>query len=142
MENDTDAPYTYHCVCTTLLLVLGHPFEDLPTRSVPAQDEAVIVVLSDPVSVATGHNYLAQLHNTTRDPAPIVIRREDGFEKRTLIRCRRCDLPIAYQLDQSSFAEPSRAQQVIYVLPGAVMSTTEMKSGKMPTQPKWAMQPG
>jgi len=68
-----------------------------------------------------------------------MIRREDGFEKRMLLRCRRCNLVIAYKLDEAQFGEGNmKAENFVYILPGALMSTADVKAGRMPTAPSWA----
>ncbi|KAI9821199.1 MAG: hypothetical protein M1827_003933 [Pycnora praestabilis] len=89
------------------------------------------------------------LLSTTLDRRPLILRREDGFEKRYLWRCGRCRLVVGYQLDGVHFStttvEEERGRRedadeddggggargkVVYVLPGGLMSTEEMKRGK------------
>lgn len=70
----------------------------------------------------------------------MLVRREDGFEKRWLLRCGRCRLVVGYRLDWNQFAEGGaggeevgkrgRRDDVLYLLPGAVMTTEDMKAGK------------
>lgn len=57
---------------------------------------------------------------------------EDGFEKRSFAKCRRCDLKIGYWLDKSQFSDGENGvrSDVLYVLPGGLMSTEDMKAGK------------
>lgn len=63
---------------------------------------------------------------------PIVLKLEDGFEKRYFLQCGRCDLKVAYRLDKSQFdgggvgGEGVR-EDVLYVLPGALVSTDEVR---------------
>lgn len=69
----------------------------------------------------------------------MVIRREDGFEKRVLLRCGRCRLVVGYRLDQSQLGGDGDAEKVVYLLPGGLVTTEEMKSGKMPErEERWA----
>jgi len=70
---------------------------------------------------------------------PLIIRGEEGFEKRWPLRCKRCKLVVGYQLDTSRFPQTEtttsgREEDVIYLLPGAVVPTEEMKEGKMPSE--------
>ena len=63
---------------------------------------------------------------------PVVLKLDDGFEKRYAARCNRCDLQIGYWLDRSQ-SEPEqlgRREDVIYMLPGGVMSTEDMVEKK------------
>lgn len=81
-----------------------------------------------------GSSNYAKLLNTVADSKPTVIRRDDGLEKRYMHKCGRCDLTLAYQLDKSQFegAEPESGPRldVVYVFPGGLMSTEDMKKGK------------
>jgi hypothetical protein len=75
----------------------------------------------------------AVLVGAVLDPKAIIIRREDGFEKRYLQRCERCRLVVGYHLDSSQYdgAKGSgRRDGVVYVLPGSVVSTEDMSEGK------------
>lgn len=62
----------------------------------------------------------------------MVLKLEDGFEKRYPLQCRRCDLQVGYHLDKSQFGEKDAGVRadVLYLLPGGLMSTEEMKAGK------------
>jgi hypothetical protein len=55
-----------------------------------------------------------------------------GFEKRYLQKCGRCGVVVGYQLDGEQFADGGRGKRedVLYVLPGGVMTTEEMVEGK------------
>jgi hypothetical protein len=58
-----------------------------------------------------------------RDRHAKIVTREDGFEKRTLLRCGRCRLVIAYQLETQG--------KFLYVLPGAVTESKELGKGEV-----------
>jgi hypothetical protein len=118
---------TYHCICSTLILATHHKLQDLPRRSAPAVDGASIVPL--------GHDQPTQLHNIDTDAKPIVIRKEDGFEKRHILRCNRCRLTLGYQL-----ATDAQKEDVAYILPGGLQTTEDMKEGRSFEQPAWALQ--
>lgn len=87
--------------------------------------------------------YTILLATTTPDRRLVVIRREDGFEKRLLVRCGRCRVVVAYYLDDIHFLLQegkdesmdgkeggSRGEKndpkVVYLLPGAVVETKDM----------------
>lgn len=108
---------TYHCPCSTLLIATTFDLDTLPRRASPALDQAIIL----PVSHATA---LTTLENLSED-APVVVRREDGFERRILHRCVRCRTIIGYELE-----DKSRSGNVFYVLPGWLQTTEAMATGK------------
>ncbi|KAL5356805.1 hypothetical protein BJX96DRAFT_143424 [Aspergillus floccosus] len=78
-------------------------------------------------------HYTILLSTTIPERKPTLIRREDGFEKRLLLRCGRCRVVVGYFLDPAHFAdagagreddeEEEEGARVVYVLPGAVMET-------------------
>jgi hypothetical protein len=75
----------------------------------------------------------AILLGTTIDRNAIIIRGEEGFEKRYLQKCGRCSLTVGYQLDKSQYEgekELGRRDDVVYLLPGGLMTTEEMVAGK------------
>lgn len=138
---------TYHCLCTTLLLTSIHDLDFLPRRAEPVQDGALI--LAPPVDITViedrpGENtrpVQSLLLNTVSDRRPVIIRRDDGFEKRTLLRCGRCRLVIGYSLDEAHFetsGEDSRQERPVYLLPGGMLNTADMASGKSAAIPSWA----
>lgn len=69
-----------------------------------------------------------------------MIRREDGFEKRTLLRCGRCKLVVGYSLSPSEDSG-SQARQT-YLLPGGLVSTADMATGAAAETPPWAENSG
>lgn len=76
--------HSYFCTCSEILIILSSPIEDFPRREL---DDAVIVPTT---SIA---------HGTYHDSGSIIIDRKDGYEDRSLKKCKRCDLDVAYQLD-------------------------------------------
>jgi len=128
------AANTYHCMCTTFLLATIYQVDALPTRK-ESKDGAIILPLSRPGTVEAD---AAALHNVIADRKTIVVRRKDGLEKRTLLRCGRCNLVVGYKLDGSQFEDSAVADSVVYILPGALVSTADMKSGRKPALPLWA----
>ena len=91
------------------------------------------------------------------DRKTTLIRRSDGFEKRILYRCSRCNLVVGYELQSASSLPTSSATdtnmdmdidsgkgkskqgegdagvydgKILYILPGGVMSTEVLASGR------------
>lgn len=122
---------TYHCLCTSLLLATTTPLGTLPKRK---SDKTSICQLSSPQGAGNARSHYALLLSTVPDRKPTVIRLEDGFEKRYLQRCGRCKVAVGYQLDlgqyEESKAELGRKEDVVYLLPGGLVVTEDMKNGK------------
>jgi hypothetical protein len=135
MADDLHSSATaWHCLCSTLVLVTQYELEQLPKRASPGQDSAIILPVSINESEQTD-SPMSALHNLLQDRKPIIVRREDGFEKRAPLRCTRCKLIVAYKvLDASGTANTER----IFFLPGGLMTTEDMKLGKVPQPPAWA----
>ena len=151
---------TYHCICTQFLLATTQDIATLPRRGAPAIDKAFILPLAFPKAAnqegqsppgdapsTDGANLSSYgysvLTSTVSDRRPIVIRREDGFEKRTLVRCERCKLVIGYRLGETPYsADGERAGHldVIYILPGSLATTEEMQKGEMPEEEQWEVE--
>jgi hypothetical protein len=129
--------HTYHCLCSHLILASTQPLEKLPRRS--ALDKAYILSLPPPprphaeTSSEPLLSEYAVLLSTTPENKPGIIRRPDGFEKMYMQRCGRCTTVVGYQLDKSQYLEEKdegRKEDVVYILPGGLMTTEEMASGK------------
>lgn len=145
-ETTSTQSYTYHCLCSTLILTTTHDLQTLPHRHEPVRDSALI--LAPPVDITrpdTSESHPAQstssiLLNVAPERRPIIIRREDGFEKRTLFRCSRCKVVIGYSLDDAHWENSEPSLRPVYLLPGGLLSTAEMVEGKQPKPPSWADQ--
>ncbi|KAH0831723.1 hypothetical protein AYO21_10715 [Fonsecaea monophora] len=137
---------TYHCLCTTLVLATAHDLNSLPRRNEPVQDGALI--LAPPVDITRVESLemleskpaTSVLLNVAPERRPVMIRREDGFEKRTLLRCIRCKLVLGYNLDDSQFEKQEGNPRPVYLLPGGLLSTQDMVEGKQAQTPAWAEQ--
>lgn len=139
--------HTYHCLCTTLLLTSTHDLKSLPRRNEPIQDGALI--LAPPVDISRSEEVFSEdsqlqsansvLLNVIPDRRAIMIRREDGFEKRMLLRCGRCKLVVGYTLDEAHF-EVKGQERLVYLLPGGLISTADMAEGKKVEIPPWAVE--
>lgn len=120
---------TYHCLCTQLVLASNASLSDFAVRK---SDQSIICPL------VPGHsNSLAaraMLHHTVTAAKPIVLQLDDGYEKRWEQICPRCETTLGYQLDMSQYdpelQSTGRRDDVIYLLPGGLMTTQDMMEGK------------
>ena len=77
---------------------------------------------------------------------PIIVRREDGFEKRYVVKCSRCKLDLGYYLDWNQFDDGEHGDRmdvrddVLYILPGALLRTDDMEAGRKPSQMELSLQ--
>ena len=124
--------YTYHCLCSHLLLATTTPLPALPTRQ-NSQDKAHIMSLPPPPSASnkastTTNTHYGLLLSTRQECTAEMITTDDGFEKRYLQRCGRCNLAVGYQLDWLQFApeRSGRRDDVVFLLPGGFITTSEM----------------
>ncbi|OJJ99831.1 hypothetical protein ASPACDRAFT_1888488 [Aspergillus aculeatus ATCC 16872] len=152
--------HTNHCrFCNHLLLATTRTITTLPRRKPPAQDAALILPLpraeEEDDELDTNNNpktenaaakqphYTILLSTTIPDRKPTLVRREDGFEKRLLLRCGRCRVVVGYFLDAVHFPsteinketaeedeedDGNRRAKVVYLLPGALMETGVMEA--------------
>ena len=159
-DSDTPQIHTYHCLCSNLLLATTCTLSVLPRRASPGLDSAYILPCphlprrflsstnndddhnapsdeeDDEEKEGKEYTLLLSLSVPPRQQ-PILVRRSDGFEKRWVLRCGRCKLAVAYQLDWaqwqqdgSNAGKKGRRDDVLYVLPGAVLPTEQILSGE------------
>ncbi|CAL5874189.1 uncharacterized protein PFLUO_LOCUS8477 [Penicillium psychrofluorescens] len=140
--------HTQHCrFCNHLLLATTRDISHLPRRAGDAQDKAIIVPMTQTLDPDLDHNdnntpsgthTTLLLSTTVPDRRPTLVRREDGIEKRVLLRCGRCRVVVGYQLDRVHYPvnvgtaegdESNRHPPAVYLLPGAVVETEQMGSG-------------
>jgi hypothetical protein len=125
---------TYHCICAQLLLASTQSITSLPTRSSP--DRSSILRLPAASHAPEDLSEYATLFGTVLDRDAVVIRGEEGFEKRYLQRCGRCKVVVGYMLDWGQFGDADgggkvgRREDVVYLLPGGMVTTEEMAEGK------------
>lgn len=100
-------------------------------------------------------HYTIPLSTLLPDPTPVIIRREDGFEKRLLLRCGRCRVVVGYRLfnsaggsttdqdldvdeedeeEEGEDGDAIRFRQgkqdgAIYLLPGSIVGTEDLDVG-------------
>ncbi|KAI9828497.1 MAG: hypothetical protein M1826_006034 [Phylliscum demangeonii] len=86
----------------------------------------------------------SMLLSTMVDRRPVLVQREDGFDKRWLWRCGRCRVVVGYELDGLHFVDAaggaadgggSRREgqergKIVYLLPGGLVGTEDMVAGK------------
>jgi hypothetical protein len=130
--------YTYHCLCSHLLIATTTPLPSLPKRK-HAHDAAHIMPLPP---TPTGRNsannaqpstdHYGLLLSTRIDRQAEVITSDSGFEKRYLQRCGRCNLVVGYQLDWQQFAvdRSGRREDYVFLFPGGFVKTSDMIAGK------------
>lgn len=156
--------HTYHCICNSLLLASTHTLSTLPRRQGSALDEALILPLPPaPLARAISDSpeprgesaaekdgsrkeskdlpaegYTLVL-GMVQDKKVTIIRREDGFERRVLSRCSRCNVVVGYEIQGDGTAMDIDTKEkeaewytgkVMYLIPGGVMSTEVMMSEK------------
>lgn len=130
MSSTEQTIHTYHCICTQLVIASTSTLDSLKTRTA---DSSLILPLPDLSTTSTTTHY-ASLANTVADTKPVIIRLEDGFEKRYAHKCSRCEVTVAYSLDRSQFEDTKTSsgvkQDVVYLIPGGLLSTEDMKAGK------------
>ena len=135
---------TYHCLCSTLLLATPYPLARLSRRAAPSLDHAYVLeiplllqpstVVEPTINGSRNQNTLPSLLSSNLRPARkiIVVRREDGFEKRRIYRCGRCAVCVGYEIVEEH-VENERVQEkvkVIYLLEGALVETGRMGLGE------------
>jgi len=163
---------TYHCICTALVLATTFPLSHrraldcsiiLPCPTPSPQVAALAGQTQANISEANAEQH-AEDDETTDTPspsmtlllstvpssslAPLLIRSDEGIEKRYPLQCSRCRLMLGYQLDWDQFGagikteegaegggrgggsgQTGRREDVVYLLEGAVMSTEDMRKG-------------
>ncbi|KAH8590497.1 hypothetical protein B0O99DRAFT_303746 [Bisporella sp. PMI_857] len=145
--------HTYHCICSSLLLASTHTVTSLPRRAPPALDSAIILPLSSPTPnesnslPSEGYTILLALEP---DSKPLIIRKEDGFERRLPYRCTRCNLVVGYEIfPDVGFAQSTLPTthnsgneegkdkdveaytgKILYLLPAGLQSTETMAKGR------------
>ncbi|KAJ9504033.1 hypothetical protein H2202_000089 [Exophiala xenobiotica] len=124
---------SYHCLCSVLILATVHDLQYLPNRTEPVRDDALIlpppidVNNSDELSITSDRPAESVLLNTVLERKAVVIRREDGFEKRRLL-----------SLEGAHFANAEKPAEPVYLLPGGLVTTADMSNGVKPETPSWA----
>jgi hypothetical protein len=81
---------------------------------------------------AEGYSLLLGMN---QDKKVVIVRREDGFEKRLLWRCMRCRLVVGYENTGSESAGLGKDGEghegkVVYLLPNGILGTDVMVKGK------------
>ncbi|KAI0999874.1 hypothetical protein K3495_g8324 [Podosphaera aphanis] len=144
--------HTYHCLCTSLLLATTHTLSSLPRRSLDlgSPDSALILpinvtppIIEGPGKTLSSRGY-SLLCGIEKDAKIKILRKENGFERRFLYRCSRCRVVVGYELSQVEMegntvgsdttgeGQKSNELDVIYLLPGGMMSTEALASKRLP----------
>ncbi|KAI9651366.1 hypothetical protein NHQ30_001407 [Ciborinia camelliae] len=169
--------HTYHCTfCTNLLLATTHTLSALPSRRGKGDGAVILPVVGEGVGGGDGdgegegrgdevdevdevdelpsHGYTTLISLSAKSKSkskPIVVRCEDGFEKRVLWRCGRCAVAVGYEVlgegeggggDGLRGMERGKAKEkemgvegefegtILYLLRGGLMSTEFMAGAK------------
>ena len=122
--------YTYHCLCTELVLATFTPLQNVPKRRGDGSSICKIAKSDLPTPEA-----VMLSGSTLNDDTPIMLKLADGFEKRYHVHCRRCDLKIGYRLDKAQFdpAQNGLEASVLYLYSGALLGTEDMKERRSVT---------
>ena len=58
----------------------------------------------------------------------LMVRREDGFEKRRVYRCGRCGIGVGYEIvrEEEREGEGKEGERVVYLIEGGLVETGEM----------------
>lgn len=123
--------HTYHCICTSLVLATTTELATLPKRRLDKSSICQLPPSPSPDSISRVDTHYALLLSTVPDRSAVVIRLEDGFEKRYLQRCGRCKVVVGYHLDLSQYEESKdrlgKREDVVYLLPGGLLNTGDMQ---------------
>jgi hypothetical protein len=141
------SPQTYHCICSKLIVATTYPLDQFRKL-----DRAIILPrpsTSTRLAVAAGlapdtirtEETLADwplagvtLLTSIADQEPLLVRSEEGIEKRYPFKCGHCKVTLGYQLDEAQYenreGRSGRRDDVVYLLEGSVMPTTIVKSGE------------
>ncbi|KAJ5765340.1 hypothetical protein N7520_004899 [Penicillium odoratum] len=126
---------TQHCAfCNHLLLATTRDISTLPRRGGEAKDKAIILPLDDTtnedIEAHRTKHATVLLSTTIPDRRATLIRREDGIEKRIILRCGRCKVAMGYYLDNAHYGKSedvdSEKRTAVYILPGAIVETEKM----------------
>ncbi|KXS97543.1 hypothetical protein AC579_568 [Pseudocercospora musae] len=117
---------TYHCICSELLLATPSPLDKLPTRQT---DHSHICKISQGENI-TAESSAILTKSAQVESNLLVLRLEDGFEKRCLIKCGRCGVGFGYRL----WSESGVGEDVVFILPNGLVSTTDVESGRKMTE--------
>jgi hypothetical protein len=115
--------FTYHCLCSQLVLATFAPIESYPARKLDSS--YICAITGDQPPLPDG---LLHPDSTIEEVQPKILRLEDGFEKRYEVHCVRCGLCIGYKLDQSQFDETKTGPdtKLFYALPGGLRSSQDV----------------
>lgn len=84
---------------------------------------------------SASNSHYGLLLSTRQERTAEIMTSDDGFEKRYLQRCGRCNLAVGYQLDWAQFGgdRTGRRDDVVFLIPGGFMTTSEMINYKKST---------
>ena len=88
-----------------------------------------------PANKSESNSHYGLLLSTHQERTAEIMTSDNGFEKRYLQRCGRCNLAVGYQLDWAQFGgdRTGRRDDVVFLIPGGFMTTSEMINYKKST---------
>ncbi|KAG1148688.1 hypothetical protein G6F38_003329 [Rhizopus arrhizus] len=109
-EQHSKTLYVYYCLCSEFLLVIDADLRQLPRRRT---DNSFIVS-----NVRRTYKLSAEAGDC------VLLKRRDGYEKQYRYHCPRCELPVAYEMN-----EQRKSGAYTYILEGALTDV----QGKVPS---------
>ncbi|KAI8886726.1 hypothetical protein K501DRAFT_243571 [Backusella circina FSU 941] len=100
-DEQSNTLHVYYCLCSEFILVIDADLRRLPTRRT---DNATIV-----------SNTRRTYKLTAEAEAVVLLKRRDGFEKQYRYHCPRCNLLIAYEMNEHRKSGP-----YTYIVEGAL----------------------
>ncbi|EMF10603.1 uncharacterized protein SEPMUDRAFT_89843, partial [Sphaerulina musiva SO2202] len=91
---------TYHCICSEVLFASTRPLTEFATRQ--SDSAAICTIISNSNNSSSNSN---NNHKKEEDFPCLILKLDDGFEKRYPVQCPRCGVCFAYQLDGSQWVE-------------------------------------
>ncbi|ORE03454.1 hypothetical protein BCV72DRAFT_308208 [Rhizopus microsporus var. microsporus] len=108
-EQSSKTLYVYYCLCSEFILVIDADLRQLPTRRT---DNAIIVS-----NIRRTYKLSAEAGDC------VLLKRRNGYEKQYRYQCPRCELTVAYEMNEHRKSGP-----YTYILEGALTDV----QGKVP----------
>lgn len=139
MARDSVPIKTYHCICFNLLIATTQALSQLSRRSPPVRDHAFILPVQklgedQKLSGTAPLGIYTSILGLTEDAKAIVVRRQDGFEKRICWRCNRCNVVVGYEIASHDDANSTSGDRgmVLYLLPNGLLESSILQQDKHP----------
>ncbi|KAL9527404.1 hypothetical protein SMMN14_08718, partial [Sphaerulina musiva] len=97
---------TYHCICSEVLFASTRPLTEFATRQ--SDSAAICTIINNSNNSSSNSN---SNHKKEEDFPCLILKLDDGFEKRYPVQCPRCGVCFAYQLDGSQWVEDGNEKE-------------------------------